>query len=63
MAVVMPGPLHLSVSADHRRLDALLRRSIAEPKPYNDGPDIRKHIEENLALARRQWATHADDGR
>jgi hypothetical protein len=24
-------------------------------KPYNDGPLVLKHIEENLALARRQW--------
>jgi len=23
---------------------------------YNDGPGVQKHIEENLALARRQWA-------
>ena len=30
-------------------------------KPYNDGPEIRKHIDENLALARRQWA--GDNGR
>jgi hypothetical protein len=29
-------------------------------KPYNDGPAVWKHIEENLALARRQWAD-ADD--
>lgn len=27
----MPGPLHRLFSADHRRLDALLRRSIAGP--------------------------------
>jgi hypothetical protein len=27
----MPGPLHRFFSADHRRLDALLRRSVAEP--------------------------------
>jgi hypothetical protein len=32
-------------------------------KPYNDGPEIQKHIDENLALARRQWAGDADDGR
>src|SRR5512134_2698280 len=25
-------------------------------KPYNDGPEVQKHIGENLALARRQWA-------
>ena len=175
MTVVMPGPLHRFFSADHRRLDALLKRSIAEPgridlapfgefragilrhigmeekvlftaarqaregeplelaarlrvdhgaiaallvptptpplvaeilsvlvphnrreeepggvydacdealgpaegerlagelqafpelplKPYNDGPAVQKHIEENLALARRQWAEDAGDG-
>ena len=32
-------------------------------KPYNDGPEVRKHIEENLALARRQWAVEAKDTR
>jgi hypothetical protein len=31
-------------------------------KPYNDGPEIQRHIEENLALARRQWAADPDDG-
>jgi hypothetical protein len=25
-------------------------------KPYHDGPEVQKHIEENLLLARRQWA-------
>lgn len=32
-------------------------------KPYNDGPEIRKHIEENLALARRQWLEPAEGNR
>jgi len=32
-------------------------------KPYNDGPEIQKHIDENLALARRQWVADADEGR
>jgi hypothetical protein len=38
-------------------------RAFPEPplKPYNDGPEIQKHIEENLALVRRQWG--AGDGR
>ena len=28
-------------------------------KPYNDSPEVQKHIEENLALAWRQWGpTH-----
>jgi Hemerythrin HHE cation binding domain len=31
-------------------------------KPYNDAPEVQKHIEENLVLARRQWAGE-DDGR
>lgn len=25
-------------------------------KPYNDGPEVMKHIEANLELSRRQWA-------
>ena len=39
-------------------------RAFPEPplKPYNDGPEIQKHIEENLALARRQWAAAAGRG-
>jgi hypothetical protein len=24
-------------------------------KPYNDGPEVRRHIEETLALSRAQW--------
>jgi hypothetical protein len=24
-------------------------------KPYNDGPEVAKHIEDTLALSRRQW--------
>jgi len=168
MTVVMHGPLHRFFSADHRRLDALLRRSIEEPdrvglapfgqfragilrhigmeekvlftaarqarggkplelaarlrvdhgaiaallvptptpalvgeirsvlvphnrreeepggvydacderlaeelqafpepplKPYNDGPEIQKRIDENLVLARRQWAGDAEQDR
>jgi hypothetical protein len=31
-------------------------------KPYKDGPEIQKHIDENLALARLQWAGDADEG-
>ena len=26
-------------------------------KPYNDAPEVTKHIEENVASARRQWAS------
>jgi hypothetical protein len=39
-------------------------RAFPEPplKPYNDGPEIQRHIEENLALARRQWAADPSDG-
>ena len=29
-------------------------------KPYNDGPEIQKHIDDNLVRARRQWAGDAD---
>jgi hypothetical protein len=32
-------------------------------KPYNDSPEVTRHIEENLVLARRQWAAEAKDGR
>ena len=32
-------------------------------KPYNDGPEVQKHIEENLARARRQWGEDEDGGR
>jgi hypothetical protein len=28
-------------------------------KPYNDSPEVTRHIEENLGLARRQWAAEA----
>ena len=40
------------------------RQAFPEPplKPYNDGPEIQKHIEESLALALRQSAADADDG-
>jgi len=36
---------------------ALALRSFPEPplKPFNDSPQVLKHIEENLALSRRQW--------
>jgi hypothetical protein len=72
--IPVAGPLHRFFSADHDRLDDLLRHAMAgsgpidldlfaalrgfpEPplKPYNDGPQALKHIEENLALSRRQW--------
>jgi hypothetical protein len=29
-------------------------------KPYSDSPGVRRHIEENLALARRQWAAEGN---
>jgi hypothetical protein len=32
-------------------------------KAYNDGPEVMKHIEVNLDLARRQWAAEGEDGR
>ena len=32
-------------------------------KPYNDGPEIQKRIDENLVLARRQWAGDAEQDR
>jgi hypothetical protein len=49
--------------AEAERLAGELRAFPEPPlKPYNDGPEIRKHIEENLALARRQWAEDVGDG-
>jgi len=40
-------------------------RVFPEPplKPYRDGPEVAKHIEDNLALARRQWAATSDGNR
>jgi hypothetical protein len=32
-------------------------------KPYHDGPEVARHIEDNLAMARRQWAATNDGGR
>jgi hypothetical protein len=29
-------------------------------KAYNDGPGVLRYMEENLALARRQWAADGD---
>ena len=42
-------------AAAERLVEAL--RDFPEPplKPYNDGPEVLKHIEENLELSRRQW--------
>jgi len=45
------------------RLVEELRRFPEPPlKPYNDAPAVFRHIEENLALSRRQWAD-TDPGR
>jgi hypothetical protein len=30
-------------------------------KPYNDAPEVTRHIQENLALSRRQWAPGGSD--
>lgn len=45
----------LGGAAAERPVAAL--RGFPEPplKPYSDGPQALKHIEENLALSRRQW--------
>ena len=49
--------------AEAERLAGELQAFPGPPlKPYNDGPEIRKHIEENLVLARRQWAEGVGDG-
>jgi hypothetical protein len=39
--------------------------SFPEPplKPYNDGPAVARHIEETLALSRRQWEDDGQTGR
>jgi hypothetical protein len=43
--------------AEAARLVEKLRAFPEVPlKPYNDGPEVLKHIEVNLDLARRQWA-------
>ena len=48
--------------AEAERLAEELREFPEVPlKPYNDGPQVLKHIEENLALARRQWPVDGDD--
>ena len=50
--------------AQAERLAEELKAFPAVPlRPYNDGPEVQKHIEENLALARRQWAVVGDGGR
>jgi hypothetical protein len=44
-------------SAEAERLVEKLRAFPEVPlKPYNDGPEVLKHIEVSLHLARRQWA-------
>jgi hypothetical protein len=32
-------------------------------KPYNDGPEVFRHLEANLELSRRQWAEGDESGR
>jgi hypothetical protein len=50
--------------AESERLAGELQAFPEPPlKPYNDGPEIQRHIEENLVLARRQWAADGDRGR
>jgi hypothetical protein len=50
--------------AEAERLAEELRAFPGVPlKPYNDGPEIQRHIEENLGLSRRQWALEAKDTR
>jgi hypothetical protein len=42
--------------ADAERLAGELATFPAVPlKPFNDGPEVMKHIEHNLELSRRQW--------
>jgi hypothetical protein len=47
--------------AESERLAEELRAFPEPPlKPYSDSPGVRRHIEENLALARRQWAAEGN---
>ncbi len=50
--------------AEAERLVAELE-SFPEPplKPYNDGPAVARHIEQTLALSRRQWEAAGETGR
>jgi hypothetical protein len=86
----MTGPLHRFFSADHGRLDVLLRRSIADPGrvdlvPFGEfragilrhigmeetylfviakaARGAARHIEEALALSRRQWEADGEGRR
>lgn len=50
-------------AAEGERLVRELRVFPEPPlKPYHDGPEVAKHIEDNLALARRQWTATSDGG-
>jgi GMP synthase-like glutamine amidotransferase len=50
----------LSPAAAARLLEELERFPVPPLKPCNDAPEVFRHIEENLALSRRQW-TSTDD--
>jgi hypothetical protein len=65
MTVVMPGPLHLFFSADHRRLDALLKRSIAEPGRVDLAPfgEFRAGILRHIGMEEKVLFTAARQAR
>jgi hypothetical protein len=71
MAAVMHGPLHRFDAGDEALGPAEAERLVEELrafpdpplKPYNDGSEIQKHIEEKLVLSRRQWAVDGHIGR
>jgi hypothetical protein len=61
----MNGPLHRFFSADHRRLDLLLRRSIAEPGRVDLGPfgEFRAGILKHIAMEEKVLFPAARDAR
>ena len=65
MTVVMPGSLHLFFSADHRRLDALLKRSIAEPGRVDLAPfgEFRAGILRHIGMEEKVLFTAAREAR
>jgi hypothetical protein len=65
MTAVMPGPLHGLFSADHRRLDALLKRSMAEPGRVDLAPfaEFRAGILRHIGMEEKVLFTAARQAR
>ena len=53
----------LGPAAAARLVDELHAFPVPPLKPYNDGPEVVRHIEANLDLARRQWVERDDTER